>query len=383
MIKKFNTAKTRQLHMINGVLSLFYKKPSYIDNIEFSKVENILIIDFALIGDMVMNIPFLKNIRFNYPNAKITMVCMPWAEIVLGDQELVDEFIIFNGKDKLCSPKQILKHWMEIKETINIINKKVYQIGFEPKGDIRHTLFMHYTTCDRTITYNYTGGEFLVTDSFLPLSNTQHLIDEKLDLLKLVGCKLNDSALVPSLKVSAEMQCVIDTFISDNKTDGKIILGLHPGASNINKQYRFYPQVVEDILLRYRDSIKFFIFEGNKEKEIVDAVCEKLPRKQYIRIKRSLKDYISLVSVCDYMICNDSAAGHIAAAYGIPVLVILGPVKAETAAPRGVGRIMTISKDFNCKPCTLPVCPLGTEECIKSIDAKEVLEKVIELVGDP
>lgn len=381
MIKKFNIKKTKQLDKIDKVLSFFYKKVSCNYNIEFSEVENILIVDFALIGDMVMNIPFLKNIRFNCPNAKITMVCMPWAEIVLGEQGLVDEFIKFDGKDKLSSPIQIFKNWKEIRKTIRLINKRSYQMGFEPKGDLRHTLFMHYIRCDRTITYNYTGGDYLVTDSFSPLPDTKHLIDEKLDLLTLAGFKLDNNALVPSLKVSAEMQQVVDDFISHSALAGKRIIGLHPGASNINKQYRFYPQLVEEISLQYGNSITFCIFEGSGEKEVVDTVCNKLSKSQYIRIKRSLKEYLSLVSICDYMICNDSAAGHIAAAYRIPTLVIFGPVKSETAMPRGMGRIITISKDFDCKPCTLPVCPLGTEECIKSIDIKEVLEKVIELMG--
>ena len=128
--------------------------------------------------------------------------------------------------------------------------------------------------------------------------------------------------------------------------------------------------------------MRFCVFEGDGEEKIVNDVCCVLSEKQYVRIKRPLKEYISLVSICDYMLCNDSAAGHIAAAYGIPSLIIFGPIKDETAAPRGRGRIITISKEYDCKPCTLPTCPLGTEECIKSVGVDEVIEKFCEMVGN-
>jgi heptosyltransferase-2 len=380
LIKKFNVEKTRQLNKVNKILSCFYKKPKCKSEISLSDVERVLIVDFALIGDMVMNIPFLKNIRYNCPGAKITMVCMPWAESVLGDQELVDEFIIFDGKNKLSSPKQVIKNWKDIKNILEIINQNKYQIGLEPKGDLRHTLFMHYTNCERKINYNYTGGEYLVTDSFMPIPGTVHLIDEKIDLLRMAGFKIDTDVLLPQFKLTDKTCQMVNKFIMTNDFEGKIIVGLHPGASNTNKQYKHYPEIVKKMIERYGDSIKFCIFEGAGEANIVDAVCSKVKQTQYVRVKRSLKEYISLVSCCNCMICNDSAAGHIAAAYGIPVLVIFGPVRAETAAPRGYGKVITISKDLNCKPCTLPECPLGTERCIESINVEEVWERVQKLM---
>lgn len=375
MIKKFNIEKTKQLDKINRILSFFYRKPLCRWNGELHDVREILIIDFALIGDMIMNIPFLRNIRSNCPNAKVTMVCMPWAEAVLGDQGLIDNFVVFDGKNKLSGPSQILKNWREIVSTIKFLNKKEYQIGFEPKGDLRHILFLHYVKCARTITYNYTGGDFLVTDSKTPLPDTKHLIDEKLDLLRLSGFAVDENAVVPILGLTDKWKCKANEFKKAYFNSDKLIVGVHPGASNVNKQYQFYPEVVALLVAEYGERIQFCIFEGSGEQDAVTAVCKSLDEKQYVRVKKTLKEYITLVSICDYMICNDSAAGHIAAAYGIPVLVIFGPVKSETAKPKGTAKVITISKDYDCKPCTLPVCPLGTERCIKSVGADEVFRE--------
>lgn len=374
MITKFNVEKTRNIKKLNRILSLFYRKPKRPEPIQNNKIRNILIIDFSLMGDMIMDIPFIKTLRHNTPNAKITMVCMTWGEVILGDQGLVDEFIIFDGKNKLSSPKQVLLNFREIKHTIKKINTKKYDVGFEPKGDLRHTLFLHYTNCFRTVTYNYTGGDYLVTDSFSPKLETRHLIDEKLDLLELSGFCIFDDDKTPQLSLSEEAQNMAKAFLIENGINNKQIIGVHPGASNINKQYCHYPELVKKIANNFGEDVVFAIFEGPGEKEIVDSIVFPIAKENihYVRIKRDTREYVALVSICNYMICNDSAAGHIAAAYGIPVVVVFGPVKMETALPRGTNKVIGISHDIECKPCTLSDCPLGTDECIKNVTVEEL-----------
>ena len=379
MIKKFNVEKTKKLDQLNKLLSLVFRKPVCKFNGSFDDVSNILIIDFALMGDMIMNIPFLTTLKKNCPNAKITMVAMPWAETILYDQNLVDEFIVFDGKNKLSSPKMIIKNLREIRKVLKKINAKTYQLAFEPKGDLRHIWFMRMTNSLRTITYNYTGGDYLVSDCFKPKDNTEHLIDEKLDLLEFIGMVVDERDRIPKLHLSNTLEFLVDTFVKDNNLQGKRVIGLHPGASNINKQFRYYPQLMEKISEELTSKDVICVFEGPGEAEIVDKVCHQLGELNinYIRVKKNTKEYVALVSVCRLMICNDSAAGHIAASYGIPCVVIFGPVKPETALPRGTGTIEFISHSLECKPCTLPVCPLGTEECIREISLTEVTSIVI------
>ena len=383
MIKKFNVEKTRQLDKINRLLAFFYRKRRTVEIVELKNVKNILVIDFALMGDMVMDIPFFKTIKHNCPNAKITMVCMKWAEIILGDQDLVDEFIVFDGKEKLSTPKKVFRNFGEIRSTLKEINKKEYDLGIEPKGDLRHTLFMHYTRSKRTASYNYTGGGYLITDSFNPKENTRHLIDEKLDLLEMLGFTIFDEDRIPELYLADKGIELCLRFKESNHLQNKTIIGIHPGASNVNKQFRYYPEVLNDFFNKIKNKEKFIliVFEGPNEEEIANKVSEqaKIINVNYIKVKRPTKEYVQLVSICDYMLCNDSAAAHIAAGYGIPTLVVFGAVKPETALPRGKNIVEYVSHAMDCKPCTLPTCPLNTEKCIKSISPKEVVDKLYKI----
>ena len=372
MIKKFNVKKTKQLKIINLLLKNIYKKPTVKTEKKISDYEEIVIVDFSLIGDNIMSIPFLRQIKSNCPRAKITMIARPQAESVLGREELVDEFVIFDGKECLSTPFRILKNYSLIRSTIKKVNRKKYDIAIEPKGDLRHIWFMHFIKSDRSISYNYTGGDYLVTDAFKPRRETKHLIDEKIDLLEMAGFSVNRDAVEPR-------------FIHQNEKckKEKLTVGIHPGASCKNKIYKHYNQIFY-YLSKYRENLRIHVFhDPSEDNDLIDGVVESMKTNNidYSIMEEKLEEYIENVSKCDLMICNDSSAGHIAAAYGIPVLVIFGAVKPETARPRG-SKVICVTHDCTCKPCTLEDCPKGTYECLENIDINDIYSALEEIIGN-
>src|SRR5260370_2993817 len=55
---------------------------------------NILVLEFWNIGDIVMLLPFLKELRTYYPNARITLVTSPKVAPLLEAESLVDKVIL-------------------------------------------------------------------------------------------------------------------------------------------------------------------------------------------------------------------------------------------------------------------------------------------------
>ena len=371
MIKKFNVKKTRQLKTVNNILKIFYSKPDRKSDKDTKDYKEIIIVDFSLIGDMVMNIPFLQQIRVNCPGARISMVARWQSVEVLQGQGLIDEFIVFDGKTYLSTPGTIIKNSVAIHKILKKINQRKYDVAIEPKGDLRHTWFMHYIQSDRSISYNYTGGEYLITDSFVPKPDTRHLIDEKLDLLEMAGFDVDRDYNVPQ-------------FIkkSKKKIINEKIIGIHPGASSINKMYRHFGLII-DYLALMDIGIQIYVYvDPLDDAEISEGIIESIERNNisYKIVREKLDKYITSVAMCDLMICNDSSAGHIAAAYGIPAIVIFGAIKPETACPRG-SRVISISYDCDCKPCTLEDCPDKTYECLEKISIESIYNALEEMIG--
>lgn len=386
MINKFNNKKTKHIKTISKVLSFFYKKPKRVGDFDIKNITNILIVDFALIGDMIMLIPFLRTLRRNSPKAKITLVCESWGKTVLKNQNLVDEFIIFNGKDKLSSPFSIIKNFFEIKNVLKIINKKNYDIGYEPKGDFRHTLFLHYTNCKMTVSYNYTGGEYLITDSFTPKKETEHLLDEKLDLLEFTGLQVYDEDRIPEYNLTKDDLEYRENFIKENNLENKFLFGIHPGASVTTKTYKDYDKLLPEICKIFKEEPMFILFEGPKEKVIINKIIEELEKlqKKYIVVNTTLEKYLILTSVPNINLCMDSASCHISSALGVQTFIIYGASIPQMGLPKSRGNLFYISDDLPCKPCNLPTCPYKTFECIRRISTNkicDILKDAICIVG--
>ena len=87
-----------------------------------------------------------------------------------------------------------------------------------------------------------------------------------------------------------------------------------------------------------------------------------------------------MLNASNLLICNDSGAGHLAAAYNIPVLVIFGKADPQAVKPLG-NNVSIISHELDCKPCNQHICPLGTNECIKNITVDEVLDEVKKILN--
>ena len=143
MIKKFNPQKTKFLKLLNGMLSLFFLEKTANSALDIKSCKRILIIDPTLIGDIVMLIPFLRVVKKNTNNAKITLVCNKWAKDILSNQGLVDSFVFVDSKI-LNSPWAFIRNIRYLKTVYREINREEYDVSIEPRGDLRYILFMHY-----------------------------------------------------------------------------------------------------------------------------------------------------------------------------------------------------------------------------------------------
>ena len=125
----------------------------------------------------------------------------------------------------------------------------------------------------------------------------------------------------------------------------------------------------------------FFLFEGPGEKEAVDRVAKHALKAgaDFRIIHKKLEEYKKMISICDVMICNDSGAAHISAAYGVPTIVVFGCNPPEFSCPVGKGKFSFLSLDLPCKPCLSDTCLTGRLDCIYGIKVNDVKRAVEEI----
>lgn len=77
---------------------------------------------------------------------------------------------------------------------------------------------------------------------------------------------------------------------------------------------------------------------------------------------------------CRALVSNDSGAMHLAAALGTAVVALFGPTNEHETRPLGAGRTRVLHTDVWCRPCMLRECPL-THRCMTGIAPAAVLQE--------
>jgi len=77
-------------------------------------------------------------------------------------------------------------------------------------------------------------------------------------------------------------------------------------------------------------------------------------------------------------VTTDSGPRHLAAAFGVPTVALVGPTKPLDGRS-DTERCHEIRRDLPCSPCDRPVCPLVHNDCMRLIGVEEVCRTALEL----
>ncbi len=380
-MSKFNQQKIEKLKKIDLLLKsiyLFPKNKKTYRKVIKTEVKEILLVGIWLIGDTIMHLPVINIIKRNYPNARVTIVCEKQSEIILRGQNLVDRFIFF--KCPWVAPVNYsLKNLIHFFFSARTANRVKYDLAFEFRGDWRSIFYMNFINAERKISYNYSGGEYMLTDAITPDKSIENLTQESLFLLKQFGCTFEEKETVPRLTLTTTDSKYIAEFKEEHQLENKFLFGIHPGTTQTVKRWheKNYAELIVKLSETYSNAV-FLLYEGPNERSTIESIQQVLEdyKVNYFIINKTLKEYVLLVSLSQIMICNDSGAAHIAGAYNIPVIVIFGSRGPEFVFPYGSRKQEMISHSLECKPCLQTYCKLGTLQCLTGITVNEVFTKV-------
>ncbi|KPK69796.1 hypothetical protein AMJ82_04700, partial [candidate division TA06 bacterium SM23_40] len=121
------------------------------------------------------------------------------------------------------------------------------------------------------------------------------------------------------------------------------------------------------------------------ERALTDEVASMMGKRAIVTAGRTtVGELAAVLARCRVLVTNDSGPMHVATGVGTPVVAIFGATTPELGfAPLGE-RDIIVSRSLECRPCSLhgsERCPVGTFECMEGIEAQEVFEKTLSLIG--
>ncbi len=234
----------------------------------------------------------------------------------------------------------------------------------------------------RRIGYDRNGRGFLLTDRVPPYREEGRIQPvymgrEYLDLLAPLGCE-DDGA---GLELHADL-AVAEDVARQFTSDGRPRVGFSPGAAfGPSKRWpaERFARVAD--ALAEQVGAQCILLTGPGEEEIRDAVQAhaKTPLVQCDGGNPTIEILKATISQLDLLLCNDSGPRHVAVAFQVPTVCIMGPTFPHySEGPYERGRVIRV--DVDCGPCQKPICETD-HRCMTRIEPEMVVEAALELLA--
>ena len=342
--------------------------------------QHILCFRMERIGDLIMTLPALAELRALVPEATIDLVVGGWNREIAGaipgiDRvETVDAEWLIRGDGPAVSPMGLAR------QTAAWRGRK-YDLGINFEPDIRTNIALAAAGARRSVGYRSGGGGALL-DVALDFDTRAHTAD---NAKRLVQAALNADPLEPvpwPLRIPDAHRAEAARRLAP--LAGTIKVGMHVSGGRAIKQWpetRF--RDVAQILVR--DRAAAIVLTGSPADRVqLDVVKSALPPDRVLDLSGGL-DLLTVAAVIqqlDLFVTGDTGPMHIAHAVSTPIVAVFGPSEPARYAPRGV-RDSVVRIDLPCSPCNRirqppERCTGHTPDCLAGVETAQVMSAIDE-----
>src|SRR6266545_2316665 len=343
--------------------------------------KNIVVRGTNWVGDAVMTIPALREIRRLFPSAQITLASRSWAKGLFAGAEFIDEFQVHKGSGLRSVVRQV-RQW----------RKQNFDLAVLLPNSLETALVASLARVPLRIGYATDGRQALLTH---PLEvpewrNSKHEVFYYLKiaaelewLIKREQTFLNTQP-DGSLEISIGRQGAARDFLRArgvrNISDGRAMVALCPGSIN-SRAKRWPAERYAALGDRLTDELQaeVILIGSVAEVEVSLEVSRQMRNLPVVLTGQTdLAELVAILSQVDLLITNDTGPAHIASALGRATLVIFGPTNPLTTRPFSpLGEILRRPPD--CAPCMLRDCPID-HRCMTAITPDHVFERSVAIL---
>lgn len=344
--------------------------------IDILAIKKILILRYRFVGDTVLSIPFIKNVRENFPNAQIDILVSPNSGELLEGNQCLDRVMYL--KDSTFHKYEKSRDAACCVSTRSL-RKENYDLAFVLKRSFSSALLAWLSGAKYRIGFSTEFRSFLLTHT-VQYDKNLHEADNFLNCLKPLGIGVIPQKYIPEIFPSEEEKRRANGFVVRlDKFKPKILI--HATSAHPYKQYpkRYFAKLIDFLFESHGAQ---FVFTGAKEdKKVYESILDWSRNKNKIKYLNlcgltTLRECFPLYSCLDLAICVDSGNAHIASATGIPTYVLYGPTNPQRWLPLGKNVYPIMLDQFlPCQPCDVKV-KCNHLSCMKLLVPEHIFGKL-------
>lgn len=335
-----------------------------------------LIVQTAFIGDLVLTIPLMKNLKSRFPQTPLVLLCRQGLGEFFRQKKLVDE--VFEVGKKPVS------NWSDVKKNLKT---RDFKFIICPHQSLRSALFVRNLRAERKIGYKKWWNFFAFHQRYQRPMEMPEVLRQMI-LIKDLDRELNvdfekartltwfDPQTSPNIPERFSLQ------IEPSPSQREKTVFLAPGSEWPTK--RWTPEGFISVGKYYSErGFKVFVTGAPSEKSHNAQVAAAIPGAQDITGKTTIAELYEKFRRGILLVTNDNGASHIASSAGLPVVSVFGPTVPEFGYRpwQDAARIAQI--EISCRPCSAhgqAQCPIGTHDCMKKLTSEDVIQKAKEMI---
>jgi heptosyltransferase-2 len=345
------------------------------------RIERVVVRGANWVGDAVMTVAALRELRRVLPSAHITLATRPWAQGIFANTDIVDELLLIDDTRRgVRATLRQISEWRARRFDLALLLPNAFEPAFIAAA-ARVPLRVGYAT---------DGRGFLLTH---PLAvptwrSEQHEVFYYLNLVFQLEHALTGEAQFENREPQFQLQVPVERQAAARELLGRHgaladrpLVVLCPGSTN-SRAKRWpsaaYAALADHLLGKAKANVA--LIGAREELNVTEEVVAQMRRRPIVLTgETDLAGTIAVLSIADLLVTNDTGPAHISAALERPTLVIFGPTNPKTTRPFSPTADI-IRHPPDCAPCMLRDCPID-HRCMTAITPEEVFLRAVEMLS--
>ncbi len=347
--------------------------------------KKILVMRYRFIGDTVLTVPFLRNLRRAEPQAFIAWMVAPGSSDVVKGIPYVDEMIYWDPvtihADSRGTHRTLSAKLAFIRELRARGFHKVYVL----KRSLSSAIIAFLTGARERVGFDTEGRGLLLTTR-VPYRHDRHEVQNFLEVLRADGIRVADDYLELWTEPREE-EAVWKLLLNEGIGAGERMAAIHPFSAVVERGWPLENFALLAQRLNKETGCRSIIVGGAGDRETFTQARHLFGESVIDLVgKCTLRETIALLKRCVLFVGNDSGIMHLAAAAQTPLVALFGPQSPVKFGPWSQ-RAKVIYKGLPCSPCRqkfFSECEPSARmrpACMEAITVEEVLQESVKISG--
>lgn len=283
--------------------------------------QNILVIHFGQLGDVVLGLPALKAVREHFSESKITVLSGRPTQAFINLADVADDCI---AVDRVA-----LRDGKTARSVVDILKlvKELRGRGFDLVIDL-HSLYetnlLGYLSGARQRLYANRDRRSLDRLSNFPIKppredRAEHHTERYLKVLAPLG--IRDVSHEFRLAPPADSRNAASKILQENGLTGKRLVGLFLGAGHESRRWQS-AKFVETARELASDDINVAVLLGPEERDIRPGLQDLFGQSAVVLDEVPLSIFLALLAQMDVVVSGDTGPMHLAAVAGSAIVLL-------------------------------------------------------------